>query len=117
MARLRENLDENKDDYDLGVVTGSSEGDGGIRHGAILMEYAEAALGDDTRRLIAARQTLIATLGEVACGDAAGVVATFDAIDRVADATGIPLEDWKMESSADIRETLGIEKFRELHLD
>ena len=117
MARLRENLDENNDDYDLGVITGSSNGDSGIPDGGILMEYAEAVLGDDAQRLNIARKTVIATLGEKACIDAAGVVATFNAIDRVADATGIPLEDWKLESSEDFREDLGIEKFRELHLD
>ena len=117
MARLRENLDENKDDYDLGVITGSSNGDSGIPDGTILMEYAEAVLGNDVLRLDTARKTVIATLGEEACVDAAGVIATFNAIDRVADATGIPLEDWKIESSEDFREALGIEKFRDLHLD
>jgi hypothetical protein len=117
MARLRENLEQNENEYDLGVITGTSDGDVGIEHGALLMDYADAALGDDIQRLNIAREIVIATLGEEACGDAAGVISTFNAIDRVADATGIPVEEWKLESSEDFRASLGIEKFKELHLD
>jgi hypothetical protein len=43
--------------------------------------------------------------------DAAGVVGLFNAIDRIADATGIPLEAEKAEASADFRAALGIDRF------
>jgi hypothetical protein len=43
--------------------------------------------------------------------DAAGVVGLFNAIDRVADATGIPLEPEKAEASADFRAALGLDRF------
>ena len=35
----------------------------------------------------------------------------YDAIDRIADATGIPLEPWKAEQTADFRAALGINQF------
>ncbi len=43
--------------------------------------------------------------------DAAAVVAGFDAITRVADGTGIPLEPAKAEATADWRDALGIDAF------
>ena len=41
------------------------------------------------------------------------IVATFNAIDRVADATGIPIEDNKAASTADFRAALEINAFAE----
>jgi hypothetical protein len=49
--------------------------------------------------------------GAVALVDAAAVVATFNAIDRVADSTGIPIEDSKAEATRDLRAALGIDAF------
>jgi len=43
--------------------------------------------------------------------DTAGVIANFNAIDRVADATGVPLEDEKAALTADFRDVLGINTF------
>ena len=45
--------------------------------------------------------------------DAAAVAALFSAIDRVADATGIPLEQEKADATADLRAQLGIGKYVE----
>ena len=43
--------------------------------------------------------------------DAAGVLAIFNAVVRVADATGIPLEEQKAAMSADFRGALGINDY------
>jgi hypothetical protein len=43
--------------------------------------------------------------------DAAGVAALFNAIDRVADSTGIPLEADKAEMTEAMRAQLGIDDF------
>ena len=43
--------------------------------------------------------------------DAAAVIAGFDGITRIADATGIPLEPPKAEAVADLRTTLGLDRF------
>jgi len=50
-------------------------------------------------------------VGPVGLVDAAGVVGLFNAIDRVADATGIPLEPEKAAASADFRARLDLDRF------
>ena len=57
----------------------------------------------------AARERLRREVGEDASVDAAGVLAIFNAVVRIADATGIPLEEAKASMSVDIRDALGLE--------
>jgi hypothetical protein len=54
---------------------------------------------------------LVARIGTEAMIDAAAVIAGFDAITRVADGSGIPLEPPKAEASADWRASLGIDAY------
>jgi alkylhydroperoxidase family enzyme len=98
-------------DYDLGAVTGVTAGDAGVPDGRLLVEFAEAVLGEDEAALRAVRARLRAALGPQGLVDAAAVVGLFNAIDRVADATGIPLEPDKAEASADFRTVLGLDRF------
>jgi hypothetical protein len=86
-------------------------GDAGVPHGRLLVEFAEAVLGDEALALTRARDALAAALGPAGLADAAGVVGLFNAIDRVADATGIPLEDEKAAASADLRAALDLDRF------
>ena len=76
-----------------------------------MIEFAEAVLGDDEARLQAARQAIHDALGPDAVVDSAGVAGLFNAIDRVADATGAPLEADKAEMSAALRAEIGIDAF------
>jgi alkylhydroperoxidase family enzyme len=107
-------LTQNKD-YDLGAVTGAADGDAGVPHGRLLVEFAEAVLREDddegAAALAAVRARMMTALGPAAVVDAAAVVGLFNAIDRVADATGIPLEADKAEASADFRAALDIDRF------
>ena len=77
------------------------------------MSFADAVLGADDKRLAEIQAEIRRTLGDAALCDAAGIAATFNAIDRVADATGIPIEDVKADSTADFRAALGINAFAE----
>ena len=97
--------------YDLAAVTGTLESDGGVPHGRLLVGFAEAALGVDDAALARARDALMTALGPPGLVDAAGVVGLFNAIDRVADATGIPLEPEKATASADFRAALDLDRF------
>jgi hypothetical protein len=94
-------------------VLGEAADDGGIPHGNLLVEFAEAVLGSDDDRLAAAQKRLGDILGTEALVDAAAVVANFNAIDRVADATGIPIDPERLELTADFRAELGINAFAE----
>ncbi len=53
----------------------------------------------------------MAKMGHEALVDTAAIIATFNAIDRVADATGIPLEEDKAAMTVDMRAQLGINNF------
>ena len=97
--------------YDLNAVTGAVQSDAGVPHGRLLVEFAEAVLGEDEEVLNHARAALGAAIGPAGLVDAAAVVGLFNAIDRVADATGIPLEAEKLETSADFRAALGVDRF------
>ena len=107
---LRESSAAKGEGYDLSLLIGGA-GDGNIPHGALLVSFADAALGADDGRLPAIRSEVHAKLGAAALVDAAAVVATFNAIDRVADSTGIPIEDSKAEATRDLRAALGINAF------
>jgi hypothetical protein len=109
---LRESSKTKGENYDLTLLTGGS-GDGNIPHGALLVKFAEAVLGDDDARLAAIQSEIRTSMGDAALVDAAAIAATFNAIDRVADATGIPIEDNKAEATADFRAALGINAFAE----
>jgi hypothetical protein len=108
---LRASGRSRNEDYDLGAVTGAVAGDGGVPQGRLLVEFANAVLGDDEAALAPARAALWTAVGPAGLVDAAAVVGLFNAIDRIADATGIPLETDKAAASADLRATLGLDRF------
>lgn len=95
----------------MNALLGQNGDESGIPNAGILIEFAEAAVGADSPRLDAARAAVIEAMGGAALSDAAGVAALFNAIDRVADSTGIPLEEEKAELTADMRDQLGINEF------
>ncbi|MBL8673886.1 MAG: hypothetical protein IPK81_00975 [Rhodospirillales bacterium] len=98
------------DDYDLaGVMEGG--GDTGVPHAAALLAFADAVIGRDADATADAREALTAAIGAAAVVDAAAVVGGFDAITRIADATGIPLDARVETQSAGWRGPLGIDRF------
>lgn len=92
-----------------GVMDGAS--DTGVPHAAELLAFVEASLAFDAAQVTRTRAAVLAAMGEAAMVDAAAVIAGFNGITRIADATGIPLEDAKAEQSASWRATLGIDRF------
>lgn len=68
-------------------------------------------MGNDAAALESARAAVIDTLGTDALVDAAAVAAIFNAIDRVADATGVPIDEDRLAPTADFRKSLGIDAF------
>lgn len=95
---------------------GVLDGDGaaiGVPHGAVLIEYGEAVLRGDEQRRALAREALYRDLGAAALVDAAAIVASFNAVVKLADGSGIPLEDYKAKATAGLREELGLERFNQ----
>ena len=108
---LRASSEHDGVDYSLEGILEKGAYNSGVPHAALLLEFAEAMLDTDRRRRSAARTALLNTLGEDALVDAAGVVASFDAVVKIADASGIPLEDDKARLTEGLRQELGLERF------
>lgn len=71
-------------------------------------------LGEDEARLERARASVLKSIGAAALVDAAGVAGNFNAIDRIADATGTPLDQQTLQETEDLREQLQINRFAEM---
>ena len=96
---------------DLTAVTEKPAGDAGVRHGARLLAFTDAVLGEDEELLARERRALGAVLSSEAFVDACALVAAFNVVDRIADATGIPLDPMLLAGSADVRAELGLARF------
>jgi len=92
-----------------GIVDATT--DARVPHAAELVEFAEAMLLGDAPRQASARSAIHEALGPAALVDAAALVASFSAVVKIADATGIPLEDYKEEATRELRTQLGLERF------
>lgn len=108
---LRASGDHSGAEIDLNAVIGAAEGDGGIPNGALLGQFAAAAIGNDEIALASIRSEILEILGPAALVDTAAIVSTFNAIDRIADSTGIPIDEVRLAPTADLRDQLGINDF------
>ena len=107
---LRGSGEHTGDDYDLAAIVNDGVTDGGVAAGAALAAYADAFFEDDNG-FAAARDRLQVEVGEEASVDAAATLAIFNAVVRIADSTGIPLEEAKARTSADLRDDLGLNDY------
>ena len=96
---------------DLDAVNGSAVGDAGVAHGARLVAFTEAVIGGDETARARERKALLEAVGPAAFVDACAVIGAFNVVDRVADATGIPLDDALRGMSQDVRRELGLARF------
>lgn len=84
-------------------------GDVGVPASAALLAFTNAVeLGGD---IGAARAALAEAIGDEATLEAAATIAIFNGLVRVADGTGIRLDDGVFTASVDERELLGINRF------
>ena len=84
--------------------------DSGVEEGELMIAFAEAAVQrrDD---LPALRGEIASRLSTQAAVDAAGVVANFQRMVRIADGCGIPLDEFTERASDDWRGQLGIHEY------
>jgi hypothetical protein len=82
----------------------------GVRAEVELIAFADSAIARDGS-LPRSREAVAKALGPAAMVDAAAVIAGFDAIPRVADGSGIPLEEQKAAATESWRSALGIDAF------
>jgi len=89
----------------------SSDIDPGIVHGDWLRKLSEAAINSDWLGLGEMRASAEAAMGTQEVADALTVAAAFNGITRVADATGIPLDENTAATTQEMRERTGIAEF------
>lgn len=100
------------DSFDLHTITdASAAADSGVLHAETLVAFVEAIVGMDRTSLKNARTQVLNELGPEALVDAAGVASNFERMVRIADATGIPLDDFVANTTVELRQDLGLNEF------
>jgi len=95
----------------LDITQGLSESTK-IPNAVELIEFAEAIVSRDIRRIAKTRQILFKVLGNDATVDAAAIASVFHGFVRIADTIGIPYKTAAEGRDApEIREATGINKF------
>lgn len=97
-------------DVDLAAIRDGGDA-ASIRHGNVLVAFAEALVKDPVQ-LPQAREALIAAAGPAAAVEAAAVAANFQRMVRIADGTGIGLGEGLERASEQTRAELDLERFR-----
>ena len=108
---LRVSAQATSSKVDLQAINGNADSAAiGIEFGAELMRFAEG-VAMRSSDLPERRTELLKIAGAAALVDAAGVAANFQRMVRIADATGIPVDDMQAELGRNVRAELGIERF------
>ena len=105
---LRVSAQTSGNDVDLTAIVDGESVPTNIPGGQALLAFAEVGLDDDANAIAQARQQVHDELGEAAMIDAAGVIANFQRMVRIADGTGIQLDAPMEALTADLRSELGI---------
>lgn len=87
------------------MIDGSVES--GVPHAALFSEFVEALSEGDTERLARVRNAIGETLGPEAVVDTAGATASFNAVVKVADGSGVQVEEFKVELIKQLPKKLG----------
>src|SRR6266850_1030041 len=99
---LRASSKKSGGDADITVITSDPASDGGVLHGRLLIEFVDAVI-DLSADPEPARRRLVEAAGLGLLVEAGAVLGMFHWNDRVADATGAPLD----ELMIDYRRKLG----------
>jgi alkylhydroperoxidase family enzyme len=96
-------------EVDLEAVNGTVRPGPGVHRGAELVAFTEAVMRGEAAT--AERRRLRALLSEEQFVEVAAVIGSFNVVDRIADATGIPLDDVLLAMSEDVRARLDLARF------
>lgn len=108
---LRESVNTSGQSYEFKAVTGKADTDSDIPHAALLTEFAEAVVNRDEATLSDLRGQITQLMDEDGLVDAAAIAAAFHGFVRVADSTGIPVDEARDEATREIRAEIGIDSF------
>lgn len=107
---LRASGEKEATSYDLAAVT-RTDADSGVDHGELLIQLAEQTAGSAWQALRTTFARAIDIMGERQVVDALVVASAFNGITRVADATGIPLDENTAATTSTMRAATGLDAF------
>lgn len=107
---LRASGEREDRDYDLQAIT-DPDTDSGVPHDRLLRALAEQTAAGQWQALESTRQEAAAAMGEQRMVDALVVASAFNGITRVADATGIPLDENTAATTGSLRESVGLDAY------
>lgn len=95
-------------DVNLDATVGRDTGRSGLADGDLLIGFTEAVVrrGEDVAAL---RQELVDRIGPDAAGHTVATISAFSGLVRVADGTGIPIDDGLAAVSAETRSSLALD--------
>jgi hypothetical protein len=105
---LRASSKQTGGDADIRVITSDTARDGGVEHGRLLIELVDAVI-DPSADPAGPRERLVAAAGAGLLVEAGAVLGMFHWNDRVADATGAPLDDFHLDYRRKVAEKLGLD--------
>ena len=108
---LRASSQVEGEEVGLGGIVDGVASETGVPHEVALIQFAEAGLGDDTELIRECRERVTREMGSEAMIDAACVIANFQRMVKIADATGIPLDAPAAMMTEGIRVDLGLNEY------
>ena len=84
-----------------------------IPQGKLLLRFVDSVLGDGTG-IEQLRDEVTEALGPTGLVDAAGVIGNFEMMNRIADATGMPVGKGTLKRTAEWRTDVGLDRFNHL---
>lgn len=104
--------DITESDVNLQMINGDESATAGdVDHAAALMKFAEAVASRDEAVLAGARKELLEEAGPEVLVDAAAVAGNFQRMVRIADSTGIPLDESSAAVSYGVVNELDLRRF------
>ena len=95
----------------MNVVKELGDDDGGVNHGALLARLCDAVAAKDRKIMAGVRAEMLADMGADQLVDAVGVSAMFHMMNRVANATGTPLDPIMSQAGPAISAAIGASGF------
>ncbi len=93
-------------------MVAETSNDSHVSNSAELLAFVDAVLTGSETELEASRGAVLRSVGAEGFVDVCATVASFNAVVKIADGSGIPLEEAKAERTRDLRADLGIDALR-----
>jgi hypothetical protein len=110
---LRESSKKADQSLSFNAVTDVAAGDVGVENEASLAAIAEAVCKGDRLQLSKVRQKAQLILGAQGLVDAIGIAAAFNGITKIANGTGLPLDQSNTDTTRQLRAETGIDGYSE----